>query len=56
VDLDLDKFDRHRNTFVSLMKGDYFFSTRDVAMTAQTSRGMFDRAIFGWLEGTTKKL
>jgi tRNA-splicing ligase RtcB (3'-phosphate/5'-hydroxy nucleic acid ligase) len=55
VDLDLERFNRHRDRFVSLMKGDYFFGTRDVTATAETSRGMFDRGILGWLEGTTQQ-
>jgi tRNA-splicing ligase RtcB len=55
VDLDLERFNRHRDTFVSLMKGDYFFGSRDVTATAETSRGMFDRGIVGLLEGTTRQ-
>ncbi|HBE17367.1 MAG TPA: RtcB family protein [Cyanobacteria bacterium UBA11149] len=59
VDLTLEQFlqkrdgeARQRHRFVELMKGDYFFGTRDVTMTAQTSRALFQYGIPGWLDKT----
>ena len=49
ADLSLDNFLAQRDTFVELMKGDYFLGTRDVSMTAQTSRAMFENGLIGWL-------
>ncbi len=49
VDLQLEDFLAQRDKFVELMKGDYFLGTRDVTMTAATSRAMFDEGIPGWL-------
>ena len=54
VDLSLDDFLAQRDKFVNLMKGDYFLGTRDVTMTAATSRAMFDNGIPGWLEQMAK--
>ncbi|MFB2921438.1 RtcB family protein [Aerosakkonema funiforme] len=50
ADLSLEKFLQKRDRFVELMKGDYFFGTRDVAMTAKTSRALFQYGIPGWLD------
>lgn len=50
VDLSIDDFLAQRDKFVELMKGDYLLGTRDVTMTAATSRAMFDDGIPGWLE------
>ncbi len=50
VDLSRDDFLAQRDKFVNLMKGDYFLGTRDVTMTAATSRAMFDNGIPCWLE------
>ncbi|MGL5061072.1 MAG: RtcB family protein [Microcoleus sp.] len=50
ADLSLDQFLAKRDRFVELMKGDYFFGTRDVSMSAKTSRAMFQYGIPGWLE------
>ncbi|WP_311774832.1 RtcB family protein [Nostoc sp. 2RC] len=36
ADLTIDEFLTKRDQFVERMKGDYFFGTRDVTMTAQT--------------------
>lgn len=45
-----DQFLRERDRFVELMKGDYFFGTRDVTMTAKTARAMFQYGLPGWLD------
>lgn len=51
ADLSIDQFLAKRSQFVELMKGDYFFGTRDVTMTAKTARAMFQYGIPGWLDG-----
>ncbi len=50
ADLSIARFQEKRNQFVELVKGDYFFGTRDVAMTAKTSRALFQHGIPGWLD------
>jgi tRNA-splicing ligase RtcB (3'-phosphate/5'-hydroxy nucleic acid ligase) len=50
VDLSVEDFLAQRDKFVELMKGDYLLGTRDVTMTAATSRAMFNDGIPGWLE------
>ena len=55
ADLSIDRFLAKRDRFVELMKGDYFFGTRDVSMSANTSRAMFQHGIPGWLEGMRDK-
>ena len=50
VDLTIEDFLAQRDKFVDLLKGDYFLGTRDVTMTAGTSRAMFSDGIPGWLE------
>ncbi|NJR22813.1 MAG: RtcB family protein [Richelia sp. CSU_2_1] len=55
ADLSLEQFLAKRDRFVELMKGDYFFGTRDVSMSAKTSRAMFQNGIPGWLEGMLNK-
>lgn len=54
VDLGVDDFLAGRDKFVDLVKGDYFLGTRDVTMTAATSRSMFNDGIPGWLEQMAK--
>jgi tRNA-splicing ligase RtcB (3'-phosphate/5'-hydroxy nucleic acid ligase) len=51
ADLSVEQFVGKRDRFVELMKGDYFFGTRDVSMTAKTARAMFQHGIPGWLDG-----
>ncbi|MEH2022516.1 RtcB family protein [Nostoc sp.] len=50
VDLTIDEFLAKRDQFVEKMKGDYFFGTRDVTMTAQAMRSLFQYGIPGWLD------
>ncbi|NJK66288.1 MAG: hypothetical protein HC789_17065 [Microcoleus sp. CSU_2_2] len=50
ADLSIEQFLAKRDRFVELMKGDYFFGTRDVSMTAKTARAMFQHGIPGWLD------
>lgn len=51
ADLSIEQFLSQRDRFVELLKGDYFFGTRDVSMTAKTARAMFQHGIPGWLDG-----
>ncbi|MEG4320889.1 MULTISPECIES: RtcB family protein [unclassified Microcoleus] len=55
ADLSIAQFLSQRDRFVELMKGDYFFGTRDVSMTAKTSRAMFQHGIPGWLDAMQDK-
>ncbi|MBN3896328.1 MAG: RtcB family protein [Nostoc sp. NOS(2021)] len=50
VDLTIEEFLAKRDQFVERMKGDYFFGTRDVTMTAQTMRSLFQYGVPGWLD------
>jgi tRNA-splicing ligase RtcB (3'-phosphate/5'-hydroxy nucleic acid ligase) len=50
VDLTIDEFLAKRDLFVERMKGDYFFGTRDVTMTAKTMRSLFQYGVPGWLD------
>jgi tRNA-splicing ligase RtcB (3'-phosphate/5'-hydroxy nucleic acid ligase) len=54
IDLSVTDFLTQRDKFVELMKGDYFLGTRDVTMTAATSRALFEDGIPGWLEQMSK--
>jgi tRNA-splicing ligase RtcB len=49
ADLSVDEFLAKRQTFVELLKGDYFFGTRDVTMTAPTAQALFQHGVPGWL-------
>ena len=50
ADLTIDEFMTKRDQFVEKMKGDYFFGTRDVTMTAEAMRSLFQYGIPGWLD------
>lgn len=50
ADLTIDQFLAKRDRFVELMKGDYFFGTRDVTMTANTMQSLFQHGVPGWLD------
>jgi tRNA-splicing ligase RtcB (3'-phosphate/5'-hydroxy nucleic acid ligase) len=49
VDLPLDRFLAYRDRFVEVMKGDYFFGTRDVTMAATTMHALFAHGVPGWV-------
>lgn len=55
ADLSLDDFLSQKDTFVKFIKGDYFLGTRDVSMTARTSRAMFEHGLIGWLSQMSLK-
>ncbi|MEH2253526.1 RtcB family protein [Nostoc sp.] len=50
ADLTIEEFLAKRDQFVEKMKGDYFFGTRDVTMTAQTMQALFQYGVPGWLD------
>jgi tRNA-splicing ligase RtcB len=50
ADLTIEEFLSKRDLFVERMKGDYFFGTRDVTMTANTMRALFQYGVPGWLD------
>jgi len=50
ADLSLDRFLTKRDQFVELMKGKYFFGTRDVTMNVKTAQALFQYGIPGWLD------
>ncbi|MEM6403822.1 MAG: RtcB family protein, partial [Cyanobacteria bacterium P01_D01_bin.116] len=50
ADLTIDEFLAKRNQFVELMKGDYFFGTRDVTMSGQAMQALFEYGVPGWLD------
>ncbi|MEH2295457.1 RtcB family protein [Nostoc sp.] len=50
VDLTIEEFLAKRDQFVEKMKGDYFFGTRDVTMTADAMRSLFQYGVPGWLD------
>lgn len=50
ADLTIDEFLAKRDLFVERMKGDYFFGTRDVTMTAHAMRALFQYGVTGWLD------
>jgi tRNA-splicing ligase RtcB (3'-phosphate/5'-hydroxy nucleic acid ligase) len=52
VDLSVDRFLAQRDRFVELLKGDFFFGTRDVTMAATTMQALFRDGILGWLDRT----
>ncbi|MEH2213874.1 RtcB family protein [Nostoc sp.] len=55
VDLTIEEFLAKRDQFVERMKGDYFFGTRDVTMTAQAMQALFQYGVPGWLDAMLDK-
>lgn len=55
ADLTIERFLAKRNQFVELMKGDYFFGTRDVTMTAKTIQALFQYGVTGWVDAMLDK-
>ncbi|MBG1243426.1 RtcB family protein [Nostoc sp. NZL] len=55
ADLTIDEFMAKRDQFVEKMKGDYFFGTRDVTMTADAMRSLFQYGVPGWLDAMLVK-
>ena len=55
ADLTVDAFLAKRDRFVELMKGDYFFGTRDVTMTGKAMQALFEYGVSGWLDAMLDK-
>ncbi|MGJ5630408.1 RtcB family protein [Nostoc sp. CALU 1950] len=55
ADLTIDEFLAKRDQFVERMKGDYFFGTRDVTMTAHAMQALFQYGVPGWLDAMLDK-
>ncbi|MDJ1183770.1 RtcB family protein [Roseofilum sp. BLCC_M143] len=55
ADLSVEQFLAQRDRFVELVKGDFFFGTRDVTMTAQAMGAMFEHGVIGWLDAMLDK-
>lgn len=49
TDLTYDQFTAKRDPLVALLKGDYFYGTRDVAQTIAVQRAMFTEGLLGWV-------
>ena len=56
TDLTHDEFMAKRDPLVNLLKGDYFYGTRDVAQTIRVQRAMFRDGLFGWLHAQAETL
>ncbi len=50
ADISVDKFLAHRDRFVELMKGDFFFGKRDVTMNSQAMAALFLHGVTGWVD------
>ncbi|MBV6623490.1 MAG: RtcB family protein [Rivularia sp. (in: Bacteria)] len=50
ADLTVDAFLAKRDLFVELIKGDYFFGTRDVTMPGLAMQALFEYGVPGWLD------
>jgi tRNA-splicing ligase RtcB len=49
VDLPAERLLARRDELVELLKGDYFFGTRDLPMPAAAMRALFHDGLYGWL-------
>lgn len=54
ADLSAEQLLARRDELVERLKGDYFFSTRDLPMTAAAMRGLFRAGLPGWLEAVRR--
>lgn len=50
TDLTHDQFMAKRDPLVALLKGDYFYGTRDVAQTVAVQKAMFTEGLLGWVQ------
>jgi len=55
VDLPADKLLARRDELVELLKGDYFFGTRDLPMTSEAMRALFHEGLLGWIDRVAKR-
>ncbi|MEZ4450727.1 MAG: RtcB family protein [Nannocystaceae bacterium] len=54
VDLSPERLLAARGPLIELMKGDYFFGTRDLPMSAATMRGLFHEGALGFLDAVKR--
>lgn len=55
VDLSAEQLLAHRDVLVEKLKGDYFFSSRDLPMTAEAMQGLFREGLVGWLAAVRRR-
>lgn len=55
VDLSAERLLSQRDALVERLKGDYFFSTRDLPMDAATMRALFREGLVGWLDAVRRR-
>ncbi len=54
VDLPADRLLAKRDQLVDLLKGDFFFGTRDLPMPSEAMRALFHDGLLGWLAAIAK--
>ncbi len=55
VDLAPDVLLARRDELVELLKGDFFFGTRDLPMAAASMRGLFHEGLLGWIDSVSRR-
>ena len=55
VDLPAERLLARRDALVERLKGDYFFSTRDLPLTAEAMRALFREGLVGWIEAVRER-
>ncbi len=55
VDLPVDRLLARRDELVELLKGDFFFGTRDLPMTAGAMRALFHDGLLGWIDEVSRQ-
>ena len=55
VDLPADRLLARRDELVELLKGDFFFGTRDLPMTAGAMRALFHDGLLGWIDEVSRQ-
>ncbi|MCY1011806.1 RtcB family protein [Nannocystis pusilla] len=55
VDLSAEQLLARRDVLVERLKGDYFFSSRDLPMTAEAMQGLFREGLVGWLSAVRRR-
>lgn len=55
VDLAPDTLLARRDELVELLKGDFFFGTRDLPMAAGSMRALFHEGLLGWIESVSRQ-
>lgn len=55
VDLPAERLLARRDALVERLKGDYFFSTRDLPFEADAMRALFSEGLVGWIEAARRR-